>query len=592
MDLRSLLIPFLLLPLSLFAQDKEPVSIHQLESAAHSDFWGRESQFFDSINSFRPVEKGGTEASPLIRRVFGYQPYWGGSNYLNYQWNLVSDLCHFSYEVDPVTGFPVTVHNWETSPAIDSAFANGVRVHLCVTLFSGHSIFFQNPEARQNLIDQVILLISDRGAHGVNMDVEALPSSQKEAFMEFMTDLCNQMEADLPGAEVSIAAPAVNWNEKFNIPALNEIIDFFMVMGYDYYWGGSAFAGPVSPLYPMTGTYNYSFSRTISYYQSEGVPTDKLIMGVPYYAYQWQTEGPAAPSATIGTGSAYTYRYVMDNNSGFYSYENKHTEPNSFGPYYSFESNGWNQCFLDDPYSLGEKYDIVNRRNLGGIGIWALGYDNGHSELWDLIAARFTVDQACVNADTLYDSGGPAFDYYDDEAYTSTLTTAPGSTIYLAFTYLDTEENYDTLWIHDGADAGAPLLGFFTGNGSPGLIQSSANLLTLRFHSDGATTDAGWRAVYDTLPVSSVPGKETTSGLLIRPNPGAGPVLIEWPDQAGPQIDRLLIINMQYGVREEIRVSPGSTDLVLQTSGWGPGLYLLRLCSADRNVYQGKLIVK
>ena len=528
----------------------------------------------------------------MQRRVFGYHPYWGGSNFLNYQWGLLSDFCHFSYEVDPATGLPLTTHEWETSAAIDSALAHGVKVHLCVTLFSGHSTFFPNPVARQNLIDQIVQLISQRGAHGVNMDVEALPSSQKEAFLDFMIDLCIQIDLQLPDAEVSIAAPAVNWNEKFNVPVLNEYIDFFMIMAYDYYWGGSAVAGPVSPQYAMSGNYNYSFSRTLSYYQSQGVPPDKLIMGVPYYAYQWKTEGQYAPSATAGSGAAYTYRYIRDNNSGNYSPENKHMESNSFAPYFSFESNGWNQCFLDDLYSMGEKYDIVNRRKLGGIGIWALGYDNGYTDLWTLIAEKFTADAVPVDADTLYDSGGPAFDYYDDENYSYSLTSSIGTTVYLSFSYLDTEENYDTLWIHDGPDALSPLVGIFTGNGVPGLIQSSSNALTLRFYSDGATTDAGWRAVYDTLPVSGIAASGFIERLHIWPNPAHGSVIIEVPETARRQGSMLELAGICQAVTVEIPITPGQARLVLDASSLASGSYLVLIFNDHKLVGSGKLIVE
>jgi spore germination protein YaaH len=126
-------------------------------------------------------------------------------------------------------------------------------------LFSGHATFFSNQDAQQTLITNVISLIESRGAHGVNMDVEALPSAYKEEFTSFMIDLCEQLHSEIPGGEVSIAAPAVNWSDKINIPVLNEYLDFYVVMGYDYYWSGSEVAGPVSPLYSMTSSYNYNY---------------------------------------------------------------------------------------------------------------------------------------------------------------------------------------------------------------------------------------------------------------------------------------------------------------------------------------------
>ncbi len=586
MLIRKLALILLVIPCSLFSQDPEVISIHQLELMNHARH--------DGSGPLRPEPHAApdymadipADTVPLTRRIFGYHPYWGGSNYLNYRWGLLSDLCHFSYEVDPVSGLPVTTHDWDTSPAIDSALAHGVKVHLCVTLFSGHSIFFPNLVARQTLIEQVIGLILQRGAHGVNMDVEALPLSQKAGFHAFMADLCSQVKAADPDLEVSIAAPAVNWSEKFDVPLLAGMIDFFMVMGYDYYWSGSSLAGPVSPLYPMTGSYNYSFSRTISYYQSQDVPPEKIVMGVPYYAYQWKTEGPTAPSPAVGPGAAYTYRYIKDNTSGQYSSWNKQLEPNSFSPYFAFESNGWYQCFLDDAYSLGEKYDIVNRRGLGGIGIWALGYDNGHQELWDLIAAKFTTLAHPVDADTLYDTGGPAFDYYSDEGYTYTITTRPGTSIYLSFSYLDTEAGYDTLWIFNGTDTA----GIYTGDAVPPLIHSDSNVLVLRFSSDGATEDAGWRAVYDTVPVSGIGDPRAPGKLEFLPNPASGQCLLDIPADGQFRSCHLLIFDGAGRLMAEARPAAGDLTIRIDASGLPAGMYTAVLHCGNGS-WTGRLMV-
>jgi hypothetical protein len=40
---------------------------------------------------------------------------------------------------------------------------------------------------------------------------------------------------------------------------------------------------------------------------------------------------------------------------------------------------------------MGLKYDLAIEENLKGIGMWALGYDGSRSELWDLIAEKFTI---------------------------------------------------------------------------------------------------------------------------------------------------------------------------------------------------------
>ena len=580
-----------------FSQDKNFKSIHQEQSEYYNMLGLTGILEFDSLQNFS-FSKGkvNTQDDTLVKKVFGYFPYWAGSNYLNYQWDLLSDLCFFSYEVDPVTGNPLTIYDWDTSPAIDSALANNVNVHLCVTLFSNHHTFFQNPDAQQTLISNIISLVQNRGAHGVNMDIEALPSSLGNAFTDFMIDLNDQMDEVLPEAEISIASPAVNWNGTYDIPVLNQNVDFFMVMAYDYYWNGSSQAGPVSPLYSMTNYYDYSFAKTISYYQSQGVQNDKLILGVPYYARQWATQGQLAPSATVGYGTAYTYRYIKTNSSGNYSSENMHLEPNSFSPYYSFQNNGWVQCFVDNVYSMGKKYDQVNRRNLAGIGIWALGYDNGFLELWELIANKFTASSTTVNADTVFDTGGPAFNYYDNEDYIYTITTSENTNVYLSFSYLNLEEGYDSLWIFDGPDITNPLMGEYSGDSIPLLVTASGNSLTLKFHSDNGISDLGWRAVYDTLPVSAIKNMIFNNKMLVYPNPATNWVTISpsfVPPQGGTTRGvKIRVSNSSGQLLNETSISPQKKSITINTEGWKPGLYYISLSHNGNFLAKEKLIVK
>lgn len=580
----------------LFAQDINFKSIHQEQAEFYKLLGLSSTMEFDSLQNFTfSKEINNTQNDTLVKRVFGYFPYWAGSNYLNYQWDLLSDLCFFSYEVDPVTGNPLTVYDWDTSPAIDSAFANEVKVHLCVTLFSSHHTFFQNPDAQQTLISNIISLIQSRGAHGVNMDIEALPSSLGNEFTDFIIDLNDQMNEVLPEAEISIAFPAVNWSGTFDIPVLNQNIDFFMVMAYDYYWNGSSQAGPVSPLYSMTDYYDYSFSKTISYYQSQGVQNNKLIMGVPYYARQWATEGQFAPSARVGYGTAYTYRLIKSNSSGNYSSENLHIEPNSLSPYYSYQNNGWVQCFVDNVYSLGKKYDQVNRRNLAGIGIWALGYDNGYSELWELISNKFTTLPNVVNADTIFDSGGPAFNYYENEEYTYTISTSDNTNVFLSFSYLTLEQGYDSLWIYDGSQITDPLIGVFSGDSIPLLITASTNSVTLKFRSDNGINNAGWRAVYDTLPVSSIGELKIQNSFLVYPNPAKGEVVISHPYstvEGGPGGVIVQIHNSSGQLINKTSIPPQERFIIVYTEMWNPGIYFISIYSNEGIFGTKKLIVR
>ena len=54
--------------------------------------------------------------------------------------------------------------------------------------------------------------------------------------------------------------------------------------------------------------------------------------------------------------------------------------------------NPWRQLYYDDAQALGLKYDLVNRYNLRGAGIWALGYDGTRTELYAVLKAKFITD--------------------------------------------------------------------------------------------------------------------------------------------------------------------------------------------------------
>ena len=47
--------------------------------------------------------------------------------------------------------------------------------------------------------------------------------------------------------------------------------------------------------------------------------------------------------------------------------------------------------WYDDSLSLSLKYQFAKEQQLAGVGMWALGYDEGHDELWGAIESQFFV---------------------------------------------------------------------------------------------------------------------------------------------------------------------------------------------------------
>ena len=474
-------------------------SILQEQSEEYSKYNFTKAQQWDSLfleknpGMTRKVLPQQKSSCSLNKVVYGWNPYWAGSTYLNYQWNLLSHLCHFSYEVDYTDGTANSTHSWASDPAVNVALANGVKVDLCVTLFSNHATFLGNAAAKQTLITNLINLIQSRGANGVNIDFEGLPSAQSSNFTNFMVDLCTQMHNAIPGSQVSICLYSVDWSNVFDETTLNQYVDMFIIMGYDYYYGGSTTAGPNDPLYNFITSYNQTLTKSITYYLSQGVTPSKLILGLPYYGKQWATVDNTVGSSTTATGTSPFYNTVRANTSGNYS--TKLWNATSYTPYYTFQTTGqWYQCWIDDAYSLGERFDIINQRGIGGMGIWALGYDDGYTELWNKIQDKFSTCATVQCSDTIYDMGGPSRNYYNNENYTYTIEPDGASTLSLTFNSFSISD--DTLWIYNGPSTASPLIGAYTGTSSPGVVNATGNSITLKFRSLAANLGTGWSAVW------------------------------------------------------------------------------------------------
>lgn len=482
-----------------YGQEYNP-TIHQEQS----EFYGAQNKSTDWYENNVNTEVYSTsetraEDCNLEKVVYGWHPYWVGSAHLNYQWNLLSHLSFFSYEVDENTGLPLTTHGWMTADAVDSALANGVKTTLCVTLFGSSNLttFLTNPTAKATLISELIDRVSARGAHGVNIDFEGLPASQKTNFANFMVDLSDAMHAAIPGSEVSTVLYAVDWSNVFDFGIMADAVDHFIVMGYAYYYQGSSNTGPCDPLYHFGSTYNYTLSKTITYYLDKGCPKDKLIMGLPYYGYEWPTASLSIPSSTTGSGVAKTYAQVKTNSSGNYIPANHTWDADSYTDIYTYVDGGNKQTYITLEDGFQKRLAHINQTGIGGIGIWALGYDNGYDYLWESIEMYFTdcYEDPCVG--NFHDFGGPTKNYYNDESYTWTIAPTDADQMEVNFSDFNVEVGYDTLFIYDGASISDPLIGTYTGTSSPGTFLTSSGSITFYWKSDGATIGEGFNASYE-----------------------------------------------------------------------------------------------
>jgi spore germination protein YaaH len=374
-----------LLPLQGQTYDTLRTGIHQAESEYYSGILDR-ALFDDNIKVPIPSRLKSARASNLSHKVYGWHPYWAAASaYQSYDYDALTHIAYFSYEVDTATGGYSTLRGWNTTPLIDYAHQRNVKVTLTVTNFgSARNVELLSDSVKQRfLFTTLVQQLKSRNGDGINFDLESVPASQRANMVEFCRRAVRMIKAELPQAEISLATPAVDWSSAWDYRALSGICDYLIVMGYNYYWSGSTTAGPVAPLTGET----YNVTRTVDTYLNAGVPPEKLLLGVPWYGYDWPVVSSERKAATTGTGTSRIYNAAKDLASTY----GKTFDQVTGVPWSSYSvSSQWRQLWYDDSLSLSMKNDLVKRKELGGIGIWALSYQGSGNELWRSIKASYS----------------------------------------------------------------------------------------------------------------------------------------------------------------------------------------------------------
>jgi len=373
----KLLAVYILTTIAILAQPHP--SIHQQQS----DYYRQNYTAPEIINPQVPFLPKTKRTTQPTHTIFGYHPYWKGTAWQDYNYNLLTTVAWFSAEVT-ATGTLSNLHGWPVTDLINLAHSHGVDVVLCATLFDSDWIvtLLSNATNRQRLINNLITQVQAGNADGVNIDFESFPASQKNNMVQFITDLTQAFHTQIPGSKVTLAMPSVDWSSAWDYDALASASDGLFIMGYGYHWSGSSTTGALAPL---TG-YSYNITRTVNDYLTKtNGQANKIILGLPYYGREWAAVSDQPGAATTANGIAREYAAM----EALAQTHGRNWHSTSQTPWFSYQNSGWYQDWYDDSLSLALKYDFAIQNNLQGVGMWALGYDGSSPKLWEALADKF-----------------------------------------------------------------------------------------------------------------------------------------------------------------------------------------------------------
>ncbi len=359
-------------------------SIHQIDSESHR-YLPKHGSYFD-ISGKGIIPLSPQKKAALTKTVFGYLPYWEYQTAPdNLQYDLLSHIAAFEFPVatDGSVSYP---SYWPWTDVINDAHSNGVNVVMCATNFETDEIhtILTNTTTQNTFFNNVKSIIQTYDLQGVNIDFENIASDDRGALLNsFMADLTSFMHSEVPGSEVSVAGPAVNWGG-WDFSGLAASCDYIFIMGYDFYGSWSATSGPCAPL--TGGSHNVTNTVEVQYAPVTQNNPEKLILGVPYYGSRWETESSEPYAAVIDYINHPRYRDAWPQSATYGLLWDEESQT----PWYRYpESSVWRQVWFDTDSSLGLKYDLADVHALLGVGMWALGYDGAYPELWDELRKRY-----------------------------------------------------------------------------------------------------------------------------------------------------------------------------------------------------------
>lgn len=223
-----------------------------------------------------------------------------------------------------------------------------------------HNMFI-NQEGQNRLIENIITAMQENGYIGLDIDFEFIPPEDRELFIDFIANVKRNLE---PLGLLTLVALAPKTSgemtgllyEAHDYPAIGAIADLVLLMTYEW---GYAFGPPMATA-PVNNV------RRVLEYGLSVIPNEKILMGVPNYAYDWtlpfvmgesRAESLSNQEAIVRAARyGVTIEFDEIAQAPFY--------------YYTDEAGVEHVVWFDDARSMNAKLRLIPELQLRGAGIW------------------------------------------------------------------------------------------------------------------------------------------------------------------------------------------------------------------------------
>jgi spore germination protein YaaH len=291
------------------------------------------------------------------------------------------------------------------------AQAAGVRVVVTIQRFGWQpggarrtAALLRDPVSRQRLATEVAALVAERGLDGVNLDLEPVPEGHDQDLVALVLELRAALDAIRPGLQLTVDAVATLTG--YDVAALTAAgaADALVIMGYNYRGAGSAASGSQAPLHREAGL-DLSGSVALA---TAGAEPGSILLALPWYGRAWSTQSPEAGSPILrGRAALPSVNVSYAEAAALAAMHGRQLDAEEVGAWTAYPARAcsrcpesWRQVWYDDPDTFGVKVSAALDAGLGGVGIWALGHEDGRAEMWAALRWRLRGEPADLLAPT------------------------------------------------------------------------------------------------------------------------------------------------------------------------------------------------
>ena len=226
-------------------------------------------------------------------------------------------------------------------------------------------------ESREAIIENLIDVCERYDLDGINIDFENMYQRDKDVFSRFMIELTPRMKDIGVVTSVDVTAPdgAPNWSLCYDRTVLGNTVDYIIFMAYDQNGTSSTKPG-------TTAGYNWVETNLKKFIQTYEVPSEKIILGIPFYTRLW-TETADGDVESIAIPMTRIENEISNNATKTWN--------DTLKQYYVEFTSGsvTKKIWIEDLESIAKKVSLVSKYNLAGVSAWEK--DMELDEVWEVI---------------------------------------------------------------------------------------------------------------------------------------------------------------------------------------------------------------